>query len=91
MNCVSYNGWTNYETWLVGLWLSNDQGTDQYYRELAAAHGAEGLNNGTMATAFRDSVEESLPDLGATLAADLMGAALSEVNWQEVARSFFEV
>ena len=23
---TTYNGWTNYETWNVGLWLGNDQG-----------------------------------------------------------------
>ena len=23
---VEYNGWTNYETWNVGLWLGRDEG-----------------------------------------------------------------
>ena len=23
---VEYNGWTNYETWNVGLWLGGDEG-----------------------------------------------------------------
>jgi hypothetical protein len=30
-----YNGWHNYETWCVNLWMSNDAGSDEFYRELA--------------------------------------------------------
>ena len=26
---TSYNGWTNYETWNVALWVNNDEGS--YY------------------------------------------------------------
>ncbi len=27
-----YNGWTNYETWAVSLWIDNDHATYAYWR-----------------------------------------------------------
>jgi hypothetical protein len=30
-----YNGWANYETWAVHLHLTNEQGSDSYWREAA--------------------------------------------------------
>jgi hypothetical protein len=35
MNDTKYNGWSNYETWAVNLWMSNDAGSDEYFREMA--------------------------------------------------------
>lgn len=29
----TYNGWTNYETWNVALWIGNDQGLYDLARE----------------------------------------------------------
>jgi hypothetical protein len=35
VNNTKYNGWTNYETWCVNLWMSNDAGSDEYFNEMA--------------------------------------------------------
>ena len=32
---VRYQGWANYATWAVHLWLSSDQGTWEFCRDLA--------------------------------------------------------
>ncbi len=32
----TYNGWTNYPTWAVNLWLSNDQGSNDATLEVVA-------------------------------------------------------
>jgi hypothetical protein len=122
-----YNGWTNYETWCVHLWLSSEQGTDEQARETVrealaetcdysdcehgriadqqAADGwrvcpiCDGKGSGVMfkaADALKTWVTETdelggmMPELGASMASDLLNAALSEVNWQEIAEAFAE-
>ena len=32
---AGYNGWTNYETWVANLWMDNDEGSQDYWRERA--------------------------------------------------------
>lgn len=39
-----YNGWANYETWCVHLWLSNEEGSYRYWREEAERQRSEAPN-----------------------------------------------
>lgn len=32
-----YNGWTNYETWAVKLWIDNEEGTYRYWQDRTRA------------------------------------------------------
>jgi len=35
MTRKEYNGWTNYETWAVALWLDNEEGSQRFWHERA--------------------------------------------------------
>jgi hypothetical protein len=103
MNTEKYNGWTNYETWLCKLWIDNDEGSQDYWIEEAqnAYDNAEAEDSFTKseraALDLMDNLkdwhentisESGIPDSG--FIADLMNAAMSEVNWHEIAESLIE-
>ena len=33
MTKKEYNGWTNYETWAVNLWIGNDEASSRYWQD----------------------------------------------------------
>ena len=93
----TYNGWSNYETWAVNLWLSNEEGSYRYWtdrtRELLAECADEDADRSALARLaeeLKESVHESCTIEKASLAADLINAALGEVDWCEIARSMID-
>lgn len=95
MSCNErYQGYTNHETWAVALWIDNDAGLYEERRcivrdnldDLRIKFPDCGPDESVaLADALKDWVTEMAPDLGATLWSDLINAALSEVNWLELA------
>ena len=82
----AYNGWSNYETWNVKSWLDNEQGSSEEARDMARRARSAGL----LAKDLQAWVKDMAPDLGASMFADLLSAALSEVDWYEIAESYWE-
>lgn len=95
----TYNGWSNYETWAVSLWLDNDATSYHYWRGELQRHKrcasadprvqagtwtAEEAARFNLADQLKDEVTDAAPLEGATVYADLLNAALGEVNWQEI-------
>jgi hypothetical protein len=98
-NDKKYNGWNNYETWNVALWIDNDQGGYSQRQEMVqdAWDNAEADKNFTreeratlsLADALKDWIEEMNPIADqASMFTDLLGNALGQVDWHEIAENF---
>jgi hypothetical protein len=61
---AGYNGWTNYETWCVHLWLSNEEGSYRYWREEARRHRGEAPNHESVRRGILTAEEASRYTLG---------------------------
>lgn len=101
-NDQGYNGWKNYETWLMGLEVDGNydgSGTYEYWLEEARAvladmgdpahegRKAEGVLADRLKSHYDTDAE--LPELPGVYQ-DLMNGGLSQVDWHEVARSILE-
>jgi hypothetical protein len=96
LSTTTYNGWSNYETWAVKLWLDNDEGTYNYWSDrakeiirdprLSEYLTIEQTARQDLADELKREHEENAPEVSGVFS-DLLNAALSEVEWSEIAES----
>lgn len=103
----TYNGWTNYETWDVALWIDNEQPSYTYWRDTARELMAEFQDGAAntkgdqdnakesaarvLAERLKDEIEEGNPlSDSASMYSDILGAALQDVNWDEIATNWID-
>jgi hypothetical protein len=74
MSDTSYNGWSNWETWNMALWLDNDEGFYFLRRRLASRANA--------------NIQAFLADIGSPYVngtPDMDRGDVSKVDWDEIA------
>lgn len=79
----TYNGWTNWETWNVVLWITNEETT---YRAMIRKFHGDTYHNGIGDVAERFCKEilgGKTPDMESP-------KEMETVNWEEVAESFIQ-
>jgi hypothetical protein len=98
-----YDGWTNFETFAVNLWLDNqledDEGARPYWNSIAQScwNEVELHDDMTRESATEIAIAEILrehhlrnkPEL-AGVYEDLLSKALDNVNWREIARYYVD-
>ncbi len=84
---TTYQGYANYATWAVALWMDNDEYLSKELHNLAH-RDSRAMHR--RVDALKDLVSEILPDLGGSLAGDLLGWATDQVDWQEILESHDE-
>ena len=87
-----YNGYNNYETWLVALWIDNDQCYLEDVRSMA--DGCTEKDTNDLATSIKEYVE-NMPDVSQAIesggmVADLVNSTLSDVDWYELAEMYIK-
>lgn len=88
MSDSGYNGWTNYPTWAVHLWLTNDEhsySNCEWYAREAQKYDPPRV---ALADMLKSSVRDAVETGEASLGADLLGYALDSVEWFQIADAF---
>ena len=98
MSNQRYNGWSNYETWNVALWLDNDP--SEYAKELAEDILKDAIGEteqerrvdatNTLADHLEAFHEEHMPDMPPSVYSDLLSASLRGVYWYEIAEHYID-
>ena len=96
MSDNTYNGWTNWETWIVNVWVDNDQMLYEYVKDMAMEEMEEEVLEDKESAAYnlsktmREQFDEWAPEISNGPYLDLLNGALREVDWLELARHLIE-
>lgn len=81
-----FNGWSNYETWAVYVWMENEEMNYRYLMELVEDARTETSPAAYLASKIKETVEDGRPETGG-LYKDLLTNAIESVDYYEIAES----
>lgn len=79
-----YNGYTNYQTWIISMWINNEEKLYNYWMDRARKNGDDYALGEEIKKYFEED-NNPLADT-ANYYTDLLNSALGLVNWREVAQ-----
>ncbi len=82
---TEHNGWTNRETWLVNLWLTNEEYNYDLVAHIVQAFDTISEQAGELEHWIRASFETREKE--ASPWKDLLGAAIDRVDWRQIAEN----
>ncbi len=90
--CKEYNGWSNWETWVVKLWLDNDESVHAMVVEMVEA-GKQDDGDGITGAELEEFVwntfdPEGLYHKQANLFTDFIFSSMNMVSWDEVSAAY---
>lgn len=92
----TYNGWSNYETWLVDVWLTNTYGLQQSImtdmdERIAGNDDIWAVAN--LASCIENYIDAVVAENISTcgVVSDLLTASLGRVNYGEIAKNWLEL
>lgn len=88
--CSKYNGWTNYQTWNYNLWIDNEQGLYNYWRERAKELSKEENSKYHLSEELKSELEDNNPIQEAGVYSDLLGAAISSIDFYKIAENLLD-
>lgn len=94
MTSATYNGWANYPTWAVATWLGSEESSHTALEQTVRSWDSRTARTGGTLSELADALRLLVENLSAveaaraeaTLASDLLGFALSSVDWLELAQ-----
>ena len=78
---MAYQGWTNYETWNVELWINNEEAL--YREKIRWIRRATHITAQNVEALCRDMLPDGTPDFDDV-------SDFDKVNWHEIADSWLE-